>query len=67
MRHMDYPRLLNAIDDAIQGLQVEARCYGYTDEPEHTELISLIEEYKAKMEEAKQREYSVWKAKMERE
>lgn len=58
MESQDYPRFLNAIDEAIQGLELEARCYGYTDEPEHTELIELLENYKNKMKEARSKQYA---------
>ncbi len=53
MESQDYPRFLNAIDEAIQGLELEARCYSYTDEPEYTELIALLQSFKAKMQERK--------------
>lgn len=66
MEVQDYPRFLKAIDEAIQGLELEARCYGYTDEPEHTELISVLQNYKAKMQENEKRDYYIWKAKHQR-
>ncbi len=66
MERHDYPRFLKAIDEAIQGLELEARCYGYTDEPEHTELIDLLKKYKAEMTEKERRDYYIWKAKYQR-
>lgn len=66
MQSQDYPRLLNAIDEAIQGLELEARCYSYTDEPEHTELIALLQNYKAELKEKEKREHYIWKAKHQR-
>lgn len=66
MERHDYPRFFKAIDEAIQGLELEARCYGYGEEPEHTELIAILQNYKAKMQENEKREYYIWKAKMQR-
>lgn len=51
METQDYPRFINAIDEAIQGLELEARCYGYREETEHTELITILQNYKAKIQE----------------
>lgn len=47
MTEIEYPRLLHAIEDAIRGLELEARCYGYLEDPEHTELIAMLQDYKA--------------------
>lgn len=66
MERQDYPRFFKAIDEAIQGLELEARCYGYLDEPEHTELINYLKTYKEKMKDNEHREYHIWKAKMQR-
>ena len=50
MELINYPRFINAIEEAIQGLELEARCYGYIEDPEHTELVELLQKYKTSME-----------------
>ncbi len=42
-------RMRDAILDAINGLELEARSYGYQDAPEHTKLIAFLESYRAKL------------------
>lgn len=66
MERQDYPRFLNAIDEAIRGLELEARCYGYGEAPEHSELIDYLKVYKEKMKDNERREYYIWKAKYQR-
>lgn len=58
METQDYPRLLNAIDEAIQGLEGEALCYGYREEPEHTKLVAYLKQYKAEL---KEQEKAAWR------
>ena len=63
MELINYPRFLNAIDEAIRGLELEARCYGYSEDPAHVELIELLQAYKADLENKKKRGRYIWKAK----
>lgn len=67
MELINYPRFLHAIDEAIQGLELEARCYGYLEDSEHSELIRMLKEYQAKIEEKKNQEHDSWKAQMQKE
>lgn len=49
MELINYPRFINAIEEAIAGLELEARCYGYTEDPEHVELIKYLQTYETSM------------------
>lgn len=50
MSEIDRQRMIHSIEYAIKTLETEAFCFGYSDEPEHIDLIAELRRRLEKLE-----------------
>lgn len=50
MSEIDRQRMIRSIEYAIKTLETEAFCFGYSDEPEHIDLIAELRRRLEKLE-----------------